>query len=107
MVKVALRAEVNGMDRRYLDASLDENGDLVIAGQDLGPGTSMAPPHGEYEWWTTIKAVDFPELLALLDAPSGSDVLQVLADHWTGEQSYELERRLRESAIPRAFAAYP
>ena len=106
MDRVTLRDEVVGPDRRYLGASLNKAGGLVIEGQDLGPAAAAVSPDGEYEWWTTINAEDFPQLWALLDAPTGSDILQVLAENWTGERSYELERRLRDSDIPRGFNAY-
>ena len=35
--KVTLRAEIVGLDQRHLWAQIESNGDLVIAGQDLGP----------------------------------------------------------------------
>jgi hypothetical protein len=103
---VQLRHEVNGRDSRFLSASITEAGDLVIAGQDLGPSTSIVSSDGEYEWWRTIKAEHFPALLQLLNAPPGSDVLQVLASHWTGPASHELERCIRESDIPSEVSAW-
>ena len=95
-----LRDEVNGPDRRSLSARLDESGALIIAGQDLGPATAMISSDGEYEWSHTILAEDFPQLLAILDAPADPDVLDELEERWTGRMSYELERRIRESDLP-------
>lgn len=98
--KVQLRNEVHGNDRRYLDASITENGNLLIEGQDLGPSTSPVSSDGEYEWRHTISAEHLPALLQLLDSPRDAEVLDVLANHWTGTASYELETRIRESNIP-------
>jgi len=98
---VTLRDEHDGADHRHLAAYLDDEGQLHIDGQDLGPGTSMVSEDGEYEWFTTIAAAEFPRLLELLGAYSGETVLGVLARKYTGKQSYELERLLRESDIPR------
>jgi hypothetical protein len=106
MDKVTLRDEVDGGERRYLGAHLDETGSLVIDGQDLGPSTAPVSSDGEYEWWVTISAQHIPQLLALLDAPPASDILEVLAENWTGTRSHELERRIRESGIPHQFSSY-
>ena len=57
---VTLRDERDGADRRHLAAYLDDEGDLHIDGQDLGPGTRMVSEDGEYEWFTTIAAADLP-----------------------------------------------
>jgi hypothetical protein len=104
--RVPLRHERNGRDRRFLDASITEAGDLLIEGQDLGPSTSVVSSDGEYEWRRTIKAEHLPALLELLDAPPGADVLQVLASHWRGAASYELEKRIRESDIPSELSTW-
>ena len=39
MRSVTLRDEREGADRRHLSARLDEAGDLLIEGQDLGPAS--------------------------------------------------------------------
>jgi len=100
MHTVTLRDEHIGNDSRYLTATRKDNGDLLLEGQDLGPGTSSVSGDGEYEWVRTIRAKDIPRLLALLDAPADAHIISVLAQHWTGGNSYELERRIRESDIP-------
>jgi hypothetical protein len=97
---VELRDEVDRRDSRFLSASITDTGDLLIAGQDLGPSTWPVSSDGEYEWRRTIKAENFPALLELLEAPPDADMLQVLASHWTGPASYELEERIRDSGIP-------
>lgn len=96
---VTLRSEASGADRRSLWAWLDEAGNLHIDGQDLGPATVMVSEDGEYEWFQTIRKSDLPRLLELLGAGVDDDILDVLADRWSEEKSYELELLLRESDI--------
>lgn len=98
--KVTLRSECDGADYRYLGAYVDEEGRLHIDGQDLGPGTAIVSDDGEYEWFKAIAAADVPRVVVLLGGGPGEDVLDVLERGWTGLQSYELERLLRESDIP-------
>jgi hypothetical protein len=100
MCKVTLRAERDGPNCRYLSASLDGHGALVIEGQDLGPGTAIVSSDSEYEWTRTILSEHIPKLLVLLNAPVGANILAVLKKHWTGSKSHELERRIRDSDIP-------
>jgi hypothetical protein len=42
-------------------------------------------------------------LLILLDEKNDADILSTLERHWTGPNSYELERRIRDSDIPSAL----
>jgi len=97
--KVNLRSDQDGPDSRYLDARLDDEGNLHIDGQDLGPGTAMVSDDGEYEYFKVVEAAHVPALLAVLGAEPGADILDELEAHWTGRASYDLERRLSESAI--------
>jgi len=105
--KVSLRDEHNGEDHRYLDASLEPNGDLRISGQDLGPGTAPVSDDGEYEWEKIIAKEHIPALLALLGAPAEADILNELATRWTGRASYDLERHIRDSNIPVRYWCWP
>jgi hypothetical protein len=100
MRTVTLRAEVDGSNSRFLSATLDDAGALLIEGQDLGPATAIVSDDGEYEWRRTIRAEHVPALLALLDASVDANVLDVLEHHWTGARSSELERRIREADFP-------
>ncbi len=56
MAEISLRADEKGPTWRYLTASLNAEGSLVLAGQDLGPGTAIVSSDGEYEYWITVKA---------------------------------------------------
>jgi hypothetical protein len=102
-----LRDERSGPDRRVLAARIDENGDLLIEGHDLVPGTSPVSGDGEYEWRHTIAAADIPRLLELLTEGGEADVLDVLQARFTGDSSYELEEILRESGLPTRFSSWP
>lgn len=98
--KIVLRAEHNGADHRYLEAYVDQHG-LHIDGQDLGPGTAIVSDDGEYEWFSTIAPEHLPRLVALLGGTPGEHVLDILERAWTApSRSYDLERLLRNSAIP-------
>lgn len=90
----------SGEGGRYLDAWRDTDGGLHIDGQDLGPETAMFSPKGEVEWFQTIDAAHVPRLLELLDASPGTDILDLLEEHWRGDAAGELESRLRASDIP-------
>jgi hypothetical protein len=98
--KVVLRAERDDADSRYLEAYVDQLGNLHLDGQDLGPGTSLVSDDGEYEWFTTIATADVPRLLMLLGGKPGEDVVDVLERGWTGAGSYALEQLLRDAAFP-------
>lgn len=97
---VRLRAERDGLDRRFLDAYLDAEGNLHIDGQDLGPGTAPVSSDGEYEWFETIRATHLPRLRELLDAGHDEDLLDVLERSWSGPRAGDLEALLRDSDIP-------
>jgi hypothetical protein len=106
MRKVTLRDERDGGDSRHLWAYLDDNGNLHIDGQDLGPGTAIVSTDGEYEWFQTIRATDVPRVRALLGEPAGVNILDALEKRWSGRKSGDLERRLRESDLPIERAVY-
>lgn len=97
---VRLRAEHHDADSRFLDAYLDEEGNLHVDGQDLGPATSMVSEDGEYEWFETIKAKHLPQLVQALGGEPSQDILGLLEERFTGPGSYDFERILRGSGIP-------
>ena len=98
--RVMLREERSGPDRRFLWAYFDEDGALHIDGQDLGPATALVSADGEYEWFETIRPAHLPRLVELLGGEAGADLLDLLAERYTGAGAAELERILRESGIP-------
>jgi hypothetical protein len=98
---VTLRDERWCRDWWNLWAYLDQEGNLHIDEQDLGPGTAPVGTDGEYVWFQEIALASLPRPIALLSGEPREDVLDLLERDWTGARSYELERRLRESGIPR------
>jgi hypothetical protein len=97
---VSLRHEVHSLDRRFLEAYLDRHGDLHFEGQDLGPSTAMVSGDGEYEYFRMVAAEHLDDLRGLLDISAGEDLLDALAARWSGDASYELERRLSRASFP-------
>jgi hypothetical protein len=104
--QVRLRDERDGRDIRVLTARREATGDLRLSGHDLGAGTGPVSGDGEYEWETVVPDAHIPALLAVLGAPAGADILDELAERWTGQASYDLERRIRNSGIPVRRWAY-
>ena len=95
MSSVELRASRVAENSYFLSAHLDGSGDLVLSGQDLGPGTAMVSSDGEYEYWYVVAAADIPTLLARLGSPTDADVLDVLADELAGRKMVRLEAIIR------------
>jgi hypothetical protein len=98
--KVTLRNERAGNDSRCLWAYVDDEGNLHIDGQDLGPSTAPVSDDGEYEWFQTIRCEDVPRLVARLGGGPTAHVLDLLETRWSGARSYDLEKILREGDIP-------
>ena len=89
---------------RYLDATLTAEGELVIAGQDLGPGVEQVFGEGliEYEYALTVAAADVPALAAALGA-TGGDVLAALQATFGRGQVIGPAALLDEHDIPYEF----
>ncbi|MEZ0064868.1 hypothetical protein ABIA32_000856 [Streptacidiphilus sp. MAP12-20] len=60
------------LPHRYLTVGLRADGDLVFEGQDLRPGLP------EYEYVVTVRAADVPELMRVVGAVSGRELLDAL-----------------------------
>ena len=76
--EVTLLEERNGADSRSVWASLAENGDLIISGQDIGPGVERAFGSDEYEFSHTIPSDYVLPFLKILGAIKVTDVLTAL-----------------------------
>ena len=90
-----------------LDASLQRDGSLRISGQDLGPVTKGISPDGEYEYFYTVAAEDVPALVVALGGQPGIDVLDLLEQRWSGDDSYSLGAAIRSSGVAYHFSSYP
>lgn len=83
-----------------LDVRLLDDGSVEFAAQDLGPITARVSDDGEYEYWRTVAADHVPLLVWLLGGEPGEHVIELLARHWSGARSFELEAVLREAPFP-------
>ena len=58
-----------------LQAYIDDNGDLVLAGYDLGESVREVWGDSDYEYWRRVRAEHVPEvLLQLLNARCSGDL---------------------------------
>jgi hypothetical protein len=73
-----LRNESHGADSRCLWLALQENGDVIIQGQDLGTSVSRSWGGSEYEWAITIKAADVPAYVRCLGGKADDSVLELV-----------------------------
>lgn len=88
--------------RSFLDAEINDDGDLVLQGQDLGEFVEQAMGTDDYEYAKTYAKSTFPTILEALGEPADADILEVIAARWCGnEVSFEFERRLEKAGIPR------
>ena len=76
--EVVLLEERNGADSRSVWASLAENGDLIISGQDIGPGVERVFGSDEYEFSHTVPSDYVLPFLKILGATKVTDVLTAL-----------------------------
>lgn len=95
---VVLRDQRMAGDTRFLYATLNKSGDLVIVGQDMGKGVQEIFGCLEYEWAWTVKVGD----IALLTEALGveGDILQVLAAHFKGDKAADLHGFMTTHQIP-------
>ncbi len=95
---VILREQQSAGDSRFLCAKLNDSGDLVFEGQDMGTGVQKVLGCSEYEWVWTIKAADMTLLKKALGVEG--DVLQVVAEHFKGDKAADLHGFMTEHQIP-------
>jgi hypothetical protein len=69
------------------------NGALSISGHDLGPDDD------EYEWWISVAAEDLPAMAVALGGESGTDIIDVLEQRWSGEAAKSLDTAIRSSGV--------
>ncbi len=96
---IVLRHQRDGDGLRHLEAILEEDGDLVIEGQDLGRGVEEFFGSREYEWTWTIRAAHLPDLMRALAIQA--DPLAALEERFSGDRAGELKAFLDDQSIPR------
>jgi len=85
-----------------VDATLDHDGALTIAGQDLNGWAGR----DEYEYWITVPAAEVPRVVVALGGRAHDDVLALLEAH--AEQIVRSGERtwLTEHSIEHRFSSY-
>ncbi len=103
---ITLRQEHSEKDTWSLCATVEENGDLIIEGQDLGPSVERFWGAGltEYEWDIKVRAAHIPELIAALGGKEGDDVLSLLAARYNEDDRYASRNFLEQRRVPFEFS---
>ena len=83
-----------------------EDGHLALHGEDSGPQTATISPTGCYEWFRTVDAADFPQLVELHGGKPRDHILDVLKRAWTGSKSGDILQVLSKSDIKVKFVAF-
>ncbi|BDZ74767.1 hypothetical protein GCM10025856_24860 [Methylophaga marina] len=96
--KTVLRDERDRRGLRFLSAEIQQNGDLVFEGQDLGPAVEEFFGSSEYEWRWTIKAEHMPILQKALGVDG--DIINLLETRFSNEKSAGVLSFLEEHNIP-------
>ena len=96
--KIVLREERTEADYRFLGAEINDNGDLVFDGQDLGTGVEGAFGCSEYEWSWTVRAEHISELKIAIG--SKGNILRTLKKKFSNEKAADLYAFLQNSKVP-------
>lgn len=91
----------NGVSVRWV--TLNDEGDLLIEGQDLGPGVELFFGAHEYEFSRTVRAADVPSLRSALHLDDEDDLLAALLDRYDGKGTSELEQFVQDAGVPSEF----
>jgi hypothetical protein len=99
---VTLRSEGEGREWHGLSICLDENGDVKIEGQDLGPSVAEWWGEGrtEYEWTIAIGTADVSAYVRCLGGAPGDDVLELVRGCYGRDPGCVSKRFLDEQGIP-------
>lgn len=97
---VVLRDRDGADGTRYLDATIDKAGRLVIEGQDVGAVVERQFGEGyrEYEWRWTVKPDDIPAAIEALGGETGESPLAVAA-RWTEEHDTDPGSALKAAKV--------
>lgn len=90
---------------RSVHVSLDEDGDLVWSGHDLGPEVgALQAGASEYEFWRYVRAKHVPALLAALGGAAGDDVARLVSKRFRSD--VELAAFAEAHDIPTEFSSW-
>jgi len=97
-MQIILREKKDNDDYQYLGVELNQEGDMVFIGQDLGKFVKEYYGCIEYEWIWTIKANDILQLKQALGTKG--DILNTIKSEFSGNKSYGLIDFLKKNEIP-------
>ncbi len=102
MRKATLRDTRDSMGSRYLDLTVSPGGDVTFHGLDFN--VDGFGGDDEYEWYTEVDRRDVPALITALGGdPDTDDIFDLLVRDYSGSESSEPERLIRELDIPHTF----
>jgi hypothetical protein len=81
----------------YIDVRINENGDLLFSGQDIGSAPEEIFGDSDYEYWLTVPASEKDRLL-----------LALIEKHYAGDASVvsTLREFMESKQIPCSFHSY-
>ena len=91
--KIELMREIAPKDKRYLDAMIDDEGNLVLEGYDIGESVKEYWGDSDYEYWLKIRK------------EWKDTVLLMLIKERFGRSS-DLQTWLEEKEIPYEFSSW-
>lgn len=90
---------------RSVDVTLNEDGDLVWSGHDLGPEVAaLRAGASEYEFWRYIRAKHLPALRIALGGAAGDDVARLVRKRFRSD--VELAAFAEAHDIPTEFSSW-
>lgn len=90
---------------RSVHVTLNEAGDLVWSGHDLGSGVgALVRGASEYEFWRYVRAAHVPALRAALGGGPTDDVTRMVAQRFRSD--VELAAFAAEHDIPTEFSSW-
>ena len=96
---VQMRNERTESSGRTMSVSLDPDDNLEVSGDSYHPDPMPGSDSGDHEWGYKIRHSDLPELIGLLGGNPGDDIIDLLAQNFTGSRADEFERVVRDSGI--------
>ena len=96
---IQLQSRKNGDVWLNLSCRLDNKGDFLIEGHDMGSDS-------EYEWRTVVRADHVPQLVALIGDEGDTDLLTIVRRDWLPVEGDRLERLIKLSSVPSEFSSY-
>ena len=97
--QIQLQSGKNGDVWFNLSCRLDNKGDFLIEGHDMGSDS-------EYEWQTVVRAEHVPQLIALISDEGDTDLLTIVRRDWLPVEGERLERLIKLSSVPSEFSSY-